>query len=119
MRRTITATLALVIFLTAAAAVLAAQERIRFKRGSSSATVSGQIGVNRGVAGANYRSFVVRANAGQTISATVSSGNGKVAFAENDSTSYTIQTDAARDYELHIYNGGANNTKYTLTVSIQ
>jgi hypothetical protein len=71
------------------------------------------------VAGANYRSYVLRAGAGQTISATLSSGNGKVAFAENDQTSYTIQTDGSRDYVLHIYNGGASNTGYTLTVSIQ
>ena len=96
-----------------------AQSRIRFRRGSSSATVSGRIGVNRGVAGANYRSFVVRAGAGQTITATVSSNNGKVAFAENDQTTYTINTDSARDYELHIYNGGANNATFKLTVSIQ
>ena len=98
---------------------LAAQQRIRFRRGSTSATVSGRIGVNRGVAGANYRSYVLRAGPGQTISATLSSGNGKVAFAENDQTSYTIQTDNMRDYELHIYNGGASNTTFTLTVSIE
>jgi hypothetical protein len=98
---------------------LAAQQRIRFRRGSTSATVSGRIGVNRGVAGANYRSYVLRAGPGQTISATLSSGNGKVAFAENDQTSYTIQTDSTRDYELHIYNGGASNTAFTLTVSIE
>jgi hypothetical protein len=96
-----------------------AQQRIRFRRGSSSASVSGRIGVNRGVAGANYRSYVVRAGAGQTINATVSSGNGKVAFAENDLTAYTIETDGARDYEIHIYNGGATSTNYTLTVSIR
>jgi hypothetical protein len=98
---------------------LAAQSRIRFKRGSSSATVSGRIGVNRGVAGANYRSYVLRAGAGQTISATVSSGNGKVVFVDNDQTSTTIQTDSSHDYVLRIYNGGAKDTKYTLTVSIQ
>src|SRR4051812_39382934 len=117
MQKTISTTLVLALMLLLATVSLTAQERIRFKRGSSSATVSGQIGVNRGVAGANYRSYIVRANAGQTISATVSSRNGKVAFAENDQTSYTIQTDSARDYELHIYNGGENNTKYTLTIS--
>jgi hypothetical protein len=109
--------LLLTFFLTTAE--LAAQRRIAFRRGSSSASVSGQIGVNRGVAGANYRSFVVRARAGQTINATVSSGNGKVAFAENDLTSFTINTDGTRDYEIHIYNGGAKNTNYTLTVSIR
>ena len=119
MKKTASTMLVLVMTVLMATADLAAQSRIRFRRGSTSASVSGRIGVNRGVAGANYRSYVVRANGGQTISATLSSGNGKVAFAENDQTSYTIQTDSARDYELHIYNGGANSTTYTLTVSIQ
>ncbi len=98
---------------------LEAQTRINFKRGSSSATVSGTIGVNRGVAGANYRSYVLRAKAGQTISATVSSRNGKVAFAENDDTSISTTLDESGDYTLQIYNGGSNNTSYTVTVSIQ
>lgn len=119
MKRTGSMVLAWAIMILLTTADLAAQSRIRFKRGSSSATVSGNIGVNRGVAGANYRSYVLRAGAGQTISATVSSRNGKVVFAENDQTSYTIQTDGARDYVLRIYNGGARNTSYTLTVSIQ
>jgi hypothetical protein len=119
MNKKVKLALALALTLLLAVAGVAAQSRITFKRGSSSATVSGRIGVNRGVAGANYRSYVVRANAGQTISATVSSGNGKVAFAENDLTAYTIETDSARDYELHLYNGGADSTGYTLTVSIR
>jgi hypothetical protein len=119
MRKTISTALALALMVILTTADLAAQQRIRFRRGSSSATVSGRIGVNRGVAGANYRSYVLRAGPGQTISATLSSGNGKVAFAENDQTSYTITTDSTRDYVLNIYNGGANSTTYTLTVSIQ
>jgi hypothetical protein len=119
MKKTVSTILALAMTVLLASAEITAQSRIRFRRGSSSASVSGRIGVNRGVAGANYRSYVIRANGGQTISATLSSGNGKVAFAENDQTSYTIETDSSRDYELHIYNGGANNTSYTLTVSIQ
>jgi hypothetical protein len=119
MKRTISMTLAIALTLLLTSADLAAQTRISFKRGSSSATLSGRIGVNKGVAGANYRAFVVRAGAGQTIAATVSSNNGKVAFAENDQTTYTINTDSARDYELHIYNGGEKSATYTLTVSIR
>jgi hypothetical protein len=119
MRKTVSTMVVLAMAILLATADITAQSRIRFRRGSTSATVSGRIGVNRGVAGANYRSYVLRAGAGQTISATLSSGNGKVAFAENDQTSYTIQTDGSRDYVLHIYNGGASNTGYTLTVSIQ
>ncbi|MBA2734635.1 MAG: hypothetical protein H0U54_17375 [Acidobacteria bacterium] len=119
MRKTVSTMAVLALTVLLATADITAQSRIRFRRGSTSATVSGRIGVNRGVAGANYRKYVVRAGAGQTISATLSSRNGKVAFAENDQTSYTIQTDSSRDYVLNIYNGGANNTSYTLTVSIQ
>jgi hypothetical protein len=119
MKKSASIMLALMLAVLMTTVDLAAQSRIRFKRGSSSATVSGRIGVNRGVAGANYRSYVLRAGAGQTISATVSSGNGKVVFVDNDQTSTTIQTDSSHDYVLRIYNGGANDTKYTLTVSIQ
>ncbi|MDT4895516.1 MAG: hypothetical protein QOH25_593 [Acidobacteriota bacterium] len=119
MRKTISTALTLGLMVLLTTADLAAQSRIRFRRGSTSATVSGRIGVNRGVAGANYRSFVLRAGPGQTISATLSSSNGKVAFAENDQTSYTIATDRTRDYVLNIYNGGGNSTSYTLTVSIE
>ena len=119
MKKKASTILAMAMMVLLASADVMAQSRIRFKRGSSSATVSGRIGVNRGIAGANYRSYVIRANGGQTISATLSSGNGKVAFAENDQTSYTIGTDSTRDYELNIYNGGENSTSYTLTVSIQ
>ena len=119
MKRSFSAVIALSLVFLLTAADAAAQRRIRFKRGSTSATVSGSIGVNRGVAGANYRSYVVRAGAGQTISATLSSGNGRVWFVENDQTSYTVQADGTRDYVLRIYNGGANTINYTLTVSIQ
>ncbi len=119
MRKTTSTILAAALMLLLITGDVAAQTRISFRRGSTSATVRGTIGVNRGIAGANYRTYVLRANAGQTISATVSSRNGKVAFAENDETDYTIMTDSARDYELRIYNGGENRTSYAITVSIR
>ncbi|HEY0378742.1 MAG TPA: hypothetical protein VGC87_17635 [Pyrinomonadaceae bacterium] len=119
MKKKFSVIMALSLMLVLTAADLAAQSRIRFRRGSTSATVSGRIGVNRGVAGANYRSYVLRAGAGQTISATLSSGNDRVWFVENDQTSLTIQTDGNHDYVIRIYNGGGNSTNYTLTVSIQ
>jgi hypothetical protein len=119
MKRSFSAVIALSLVFLLAGMDAAAQRRIRFRRGSTSASVSGRIGVNRGVAGANYRSYVVRAGAGQTINATLSSGSGRVWFVENDQTSYTINTDSARDYVIRIYNGGANGTNYTLTVSIE
>jgi hypothetical protein len=72
MKKTISITLALALAVLLITADSAAQTRIRFRRGSSSATVSGTIGVNRGIAGANYRTYVLRANPGQTISVAVS-----------------------------------------------
>lgn len=117
MKKTLSTALALALLLTTSD--LTAQSRINFRRGASSATVRGMIGVNRGVAGANYRKYVVRANAGQTITAKVSARNGKVVFVENDLTIYTIETDSARDYELNIYNGGEDSARFTLTVSIR
>ena len=119
MKKNVSILLALVLMTLLATADVMAQSRISFKRGSSSATVSGVIGVNRGVAGPNYRSYVLRARAGQTISATLSSDNGKVAFVENDQTSYSVTANRSRDYVIRIYNGGASSTKYTITVSIQ
>ena len=119
MKRSVSTMIALSLMFLLTAGDLAAQSRIRFRRGATSATVSGRIGVNRGVAGANYRSYVLRAGAGQTISATLSSGNGRVWFVDNDQTSYSIHTDSARDYVIRIYNGGANGTNYTLTISIE
>ncbi|HYG82924.1 MAG TPA: hypothetical protein VD861_21180 [Pyrinomonadaceae bacterium] len=119
MKKSLSAVVALSLMFILTTADLAAQSRIRFRRGTTSATVRGRIGVNRGVAGANYRSYVLRAGAGQTISATLSSGNGRVWFVENDQTSYSIHTDGTRDYVIRIYNGGENSTNYTLTVSIE
>lgn len=119
MKKTISMILTLTLAVLLTTTDLTAQTRISFRRGSTSATVGGTIGVNRGVAGANYRSYVVRAKAGQTISATVSSRNGKVVFVDNDETSLSIETDENRDYDIRVYNGGASSTRYTVTVSIR
>jgi hypothetical protein len=119
MKKTISLIFSLLLLVALVPAELAAQTRINFRRGASSATVRGTIGVNRGVAGANYRRYVLRANGGQVISATVSSRNGRVYFAENDDTSYQIETNRRGDYVLTIYNGGANSTTYAITVSIR
>jgi len=119
MRKPILTITTLILITLLTTANLTAQTHIRFQRGATSATVSGKIGVNRGVAGSNYRSYVLRASAGQVISATVSSRNGKVVFAENDETTRTIETDSDDDYILRIYNGGERSANYTITVSIR
>lgn len=119
MKRKISYFLALTMLFVMSVTDLTAQTRIRFRRGSTSATVSGTIAANRGVAGSNYRTYVVGARAGQTISATVSSRNGSVVFTDNDSTSLRTRTTYNGDYEISIYNGGSNSSSYSLTISIR
>lgn len=91
-----------------------AQTRIRFGRGRSSATVSGSLSAD------GSRMYVLRAGAGQTLYARVSSGNGQVTITGangNGSDDYEITTDDG-DNSIGIYNpGGA--TRFTLTVSIR
>lgn len=116
---TISAILALVMMIILTTTGSAAQDRITFRRGASSATVSGRIEATHGVGSSHYRHYVLRANAGQTITATVSSGNRRVYFAENDETTYRIKTDSAGDYTISIYNTGVKGTNFSMTVSIR
>ena len=93
-----------------------AQTRIRFARGRSSASVSGTIppGVRR-------RSYVLRAMAGQTLTATLSSGNGKCDFTqgEYEDTQYSQEIEETGDVVFSIDNHGNRSTTFTLTVSIK
>ncbi len=82
--------------------------------GSNSASISGTLA--RGGA----RIYVLRASRGQTLSATLSSGNGKVDFTQGSvhDTQYSMTLDETGDVQIVIDNhGGA--TRYTLTISIQ
>ena len=94
---------------------LFAQTRIRFRRGSSSATVSGTLGpgVTRG--------FVLGARRGQVLSATLSSGNGQVDFTQGNlhDTQYSMTVERNGDVYISIDNHGRRSTRYTMTVSIQ
>ncbi len=94
---------------------LMAQTRIRFKRGSNSATVSGTLapGATKG--------FVLRANAGQVLSGTVSSTNGKVDFTQGNlhDSQYSMTLEENGDAYISVDNHGSRATKFTLTVSIQ
>ena len=98
-----------------ATADLTAQTRIRFRRGSSSATVSGTL-----AAGAT-RSYVLRASSGQSLTATLSCGNGKCDFTEGNlhDTSYSEYVDRNGDVYISIDNHGTRSTRFTMTVSIQ
>lgn len=94
---------------------LLAQTRIRFAKGRSSSTVSGSL-----AAGAT-RGFVLGARRGQTLSATLSSGNGKCDFTQGDlhDTQYSQYVDRNGDVYISIDNHGRSATRFTLTVSIQ
>lgn len=103
-----------VIFLAAASDSFG-QTRVRFARGRNSATMSGTIGPNGGA-----RHYVLRASAGQSLTATVSSGNGKVDFTQGavHDTQFSKTVDSNGDVYVDIDNHGGR-TNYTLTISIQ
>lgn len=86
--------------------------RVRFARGRTSATMTGSI------RGGGAVCYVAGARRGQTLSATVSSRNGRVNFRATGDTSYSENMDYTGDHQLCIYNNRGPTT-YTLTVSIQ
>ena len=92
-----------------------AQTRIRFRRGTSSATVSGTLGA--GVT----RGYVLGARAGQILTATLSSGNGQVDFTQGNlhDTQFSMTVEDNGDVYISVDNHGRRATRYTLTVSIQ
>jgi hypothetical protein len=104
--------LALMLILTGAD--LAAQTRINFRRGSSSATVRGKIG-SRG-----YSEYIVNGRAGQVMSIEITSGNGAVVVNAGTATGKSFSLDmTGGDHLLSIVNTGSSATSYTLTVSIR
>lgn len=105
--------LAMVLLMTASDSL--AQTRIRFRRGTSSTTVSGTL------ASGATRGYVLRAAEGQTLSATLSSGNGRVDFTQGNlhDTQYSQYVEADGDVYISVDNHGNRATRYTLTISIQ
>ncbi len=95
---------------------LSAQTRVRFARGRSSATFSGTIRP-----GTSVRSYVLRAREGQTLTATLSSGNGKCDFTQGDyeDTQYSQVVEEDGDVTFSIDNHGPRATSFTLTISIK
>ena len=93
---------------------LKAQTRVRFARGRNSATLSGTISPG------TVKTYVLRAGSGQSVTATVSSSNGKVDFTDRDvhDTQFSMTTERNGDVSIRIDNHG-KTTKYTLTISIQ
>ncbi len=106
--------LALAVILLLTGSELMAQTRVRFRRGTNSATVSGKLRVG------GIRRYVLGASAGQTLTATLSSTNGKVDFTQGNvhDTQYSRVLEDSGDVIIAIDNHG-RSTKYTLTISIQ
>lgn len=92
----------------------AARTRVRFKPGQNSTSVTGKIGTS------GVKTYVLRASQGQTLTATLSSGNGKVDFTQANvhDTQYSFTVESTGDVEVVIDNHGGP-TNYTLTISIQ
>ena len=83
--------------------------RIKFRRGSVEETISGNIG--------SERSFVLYTLSGQYLSASVSSGNGCVVFA-NGSTSTSYTTSRGDSY-LRLKNNCGGGSNFSLTVYVR
>ena len=111
LRKITTPTLIVATILLLGGYDLFAQTRLRFRRGSTSTSVSGKL------APGGSRSFVLAASSGQTLTANISSGNGRVLF-EDGGTSTEFQTDRGDNY-ISISNNGGRTTNFTLTVSIR
>lgn len=90
-----------------------AQKRINFRRGASSATVSGNIG------GKGYLEYVINGRAGQLMTIEVSSGNGGVICNAGSASgkSFSIEMTGG-DHLLSVVNTKGTSTTYTMKVSI-
>jgi hypothetical protein len=83
--------------------------RINFRKGNLQSTTNGSV--------FGERSFVLRANSGQYLSANVSSGNGCVAF--GNGTTSTSYTTIKGDNRITIVNTCGGQSSFSLTVYIR
>lgn len=107
--------LAVLLIIVSLSGELFAQTRIRFARGSSSATVSGRISKNGDLR------YTVRGSAGQRITVSVRSGTNYVfAGVEAIGQGRTVsgKLPYTSNYIIELSNGG-NATDYTMTVTIK
>lgn len=103
------------LVLTFCVSELTAQTRINFKRGRSSATVSGNIGAS------GERRYVLRGKAGQNITVNLNSSTGLVTAATraaSPNTSFDYQLERDGDIYIDVFNEG-RATKFTMTVAIR
>lgn len=108
--------LAMAFALMMAVTTVTAQSRtrVRFQAGRNSTTVTGRLATN------DLKTYVLRASQGQTLTATLSSANGKVDFTQGNvhDTQYSVTVESTGDVEVMVDNHGGP-TNYTLTISIQ
>ena len=104
----------LVLLLVTTQSLMAQKEkRITFRRGASSATVTGKIG-NKG-----YLEYLVNGRAGQLMTIKITSSNGQVIVNAGTASGKDFSVDmSGGDHQLSIVNSGKATT-YTLTVSIK
>ena len=105
---------AMVLMMAVSSAMAGTRTRVRFKPGQNSTTVTGRLATN------GLKTYVLRAKQGQTLTATLSSTNGKVDFTQANvhDTQYSVTVETTGDVEVMIDNHGGT-TSYTLTISIQ
>jgi hypothetical protein len=105
---------ALALLLSLSGADVFAQKRISFRRGSSSATVRGNIGGN------GYLEYVVNGRAGQLLSIEITSGNSAVIINAGSASGKNFSLDmTGGDHTLSVVNTGRGATNYTLKVTIK
>jgi hypothetical protein len=114
LRKTGVRAAALAVIVILSSTNLLAQRRISFRRGASSATVSGRIGGN------GYTEYLIKGSAGQVMTIEISSGNGGVVVNAGSASgkSFSIEMTGG-DHLLSIVNQGRSATTYRMTVSIR
>ena len=89
-----------------------ANNRIRFAKGRTSATLTGRVSNGGRVC------YFAGAKVGQQLTATVSSRSGKAVIFESGETSYSYEVEVRGDQSICVDNL-AGATTYSLTVSIK
>ena len=106
--------IAFVLLVASQATMAQKPKRITFKRGASSATVSGRIAAN------GYLEYLINGRAGQLMSIDITSGNGKVIVNAGTASGKNFSLDmSGGDHLLSIVNTSKSATTYTLRVSIK
>jgi hypothetical protein len=91
-----------------------AQSRINFRRGASSATVSGAL------SGKGYREYLLRGRAGQVLSIRIRSDNGSITANAGTASGRNFSVEmSGGDHLISVYNSGNGDSRYTMTVSIR